>query len=116
VKGEPKSLANLARHNSIEYRLRGSGRLYEWRVAENGQEMRVAPPSSVVVTDAASARDLALVGVGIAYLSEPSVRDDLRAGRLSGWRPISSVTRMACSCISRAARRWLQNCAPSSTP
>jgi DNA-binding transcriptional LysR family regulator len=51
--------------------------------------MRVAPPSSVVVTDAASARDLALVGVGIAYLSEPSVRDDLRAGRLKWLLPDS---------------------------
>src|SRR3954470_13795439 len=82
AKGEPRTLADLPQHNAVGYRLQGSRRLYEWHVVDAGKESRVAPPSSVVVTDAGSARDLALAGVGIAYLSEPSVRDDLRAGRL----------------------------------
>src|SRR4051812_13608927 len=90
AKGEPRSLADLARHNCIGYRLQGSGRLYEWHVAEDGREARVAPPGSVVITDALAARELALAGVGIAYLSEPMVRQDLRAGRLTGLLPAAA--------------------------
>ncbi len=87
AKGEPASLADLARHNCIGYRLQSSGSLYEWHLAEGGQELRVATSGSAVVTDATSARELALAGVGIAYLSEPMARDDLRAGRLKWLLP-----------------------------
>ncbi|HUQ12244.1 MAG TPA: LysR family transcriptional regulator [Steroidobacteraceae bacterium] len=90
AKGEPKSLADLAGHNCIGYRLQGSGRLYEWHVVDGGKETRVAPPGSAVVTDATSARELALAGVGIAYLAEPMVREDLRAGRLRWLLPDSA--------------------------
>ena len=88
--GEPASLADLARHKCIGYRLQGSGRLYEWHVVDAGRETRVAPPGSVVITDAMAARELALAGVGIAYLSEPMVREDLRAGRLKWLLPDSA--------------------------
>ena len=47
----------------------------------------MAPPSSVVVTDATSAVELALAGVGIAYASEPMTREHLRAGRLKWLLP-----------------------------
>jgi DNA-binding transcriptional LysR family regulator len=90
AKGEPNALADLSKHNCIGYRLQGSGRLYEWHVAENGKDTRVAPPSSAVVTDAMAARDLALAGVGIAYLGEPMVREDVRAGRLKWLLPQSA--------------------------
>jgi DNA-binding transcriptional LysR family regulator len=90
VRGEPRALAELSKHNCIGYRLQGSGRLYEWHVVDEGRETRLAPPSSAVVTDATSARELALAGVGIAYLSEPMVREDLRAGRLKWLLPDSA--------------------------
>jgi DNA-binding transcriptional LysR family regulator len=90
AKGEPQALADLSKHNCIGYRLQGSGRLYEWHVAEDGKETRVAPPSSAVVTDAMAARELALAGVGIAYLGEPMVREDVRAGRLKWLLPQSA--------------------------
>jgi DNA-binding transcriptional LysR family regulator len=82
AKNEPKSLAELAKHNCIGYRLQGSGRLYEWHVVDSGKETRVAPPGTVVVTDATAAVELAMAGVGIAYAPEPMVREHLRAGRL----------------------------------
>lgn len=90
AKGEPKVLADLGKHNCIGYRLQGSGRLYEWHVTEDGKESRVAPPGSAVVTDAMAARELALAGVGIAYLGEPAVREDVRAGRLKWLLPESA--------------------------
>jgi DNA-binding transcriptional LysR family regulator len=46
---------------------------------------------SVRVTDSLYARELVLRGVGIAYIFEPLVRDDLRAGRLRQIMPASSL-------------------------
>jgi DNA-binding transcriptional LysR family regulator len=88
--GEPRSLADLAQHKCIGYRLQGSGRLYEWHVVDTGRETRIAPPGSVVISDAMAAREMALAGVGIAYLSEPMAREDLRAGRLTRLLPDSA--------------------------
>ena len=47
----------------------------------------MATTGSVVITDAAAAHELALAGAGIAYISEPMVRADLRAGRLKWLLP-----------------------------
>jgi DNA-binding transcriptional LysR family regulator len=87
AKGEPKSLADLAHHNCIGYRLLGAGSLYEWDVVENGKDTKVAVTGSAVITDATLAGELALAGAGIAYLAESMVREDLRAGRLKWLLP-----------------------------
>jgi DNA-binding transcriptional LysR family regulator len=87
AKGEPQSLRDLAQHNCIGYRLQSSGSLYEWHVVDEGKETRVAVTGAAVVTDAMAARDLALAGVGIAYVPEPMVREELRAGRLKWLLP-----------------------------
>ena len=90
-RGEPSSLADLANHNCIGYRLQASGMLYEWDVVAEGKDVKVATSGSAVVTDATSARDLALAGVGVAYVSEPLVRADLQAGRLNLLLPGTGV-------------------------
>jgi DNA-binding transcriptional LysR family regulator len=87
AKGEPKTLAELAQHNCIGYRLQSSGSLYAWHVVDEGKETRVAVSGSAVVTDATAACDLALAGVGIAYASEVLVREHLRTGRLKWLMP-----------------------------
>jgi DNA-binding transcriptional LysR family regulator len=91
AKGEPQSLADLARHNCIGYRLQSSGALYEWDVVDNGKETKVATQGTVIVTDPTSARELALAGVGIAYAPEPMVREDLRSGRLKWVLPQAAI-------------------------
>jgi DNA-binding transcriptional LysR family regulator len=87
----PHSIAGLAAHNCIGYRLRTSGALYSWDLQEGGRDVSVAVSGSVRVTDALHARDLALAGVGIAYLFEPLVRDDLAASRLKQVLPSNSI-------------------------
>ena len=90
VRGEPSTLGELARHNCIGYRLQNSGSLYEWHVVDAGREVRIATSGSMVITDATSARELALAGAGIAYAAEPMVREDLRAGRLKSILPAAA--------------------------
>ncbi len=78
----PRSIADLASHNCIGYRLLTSSAAYAWDLQDNGRDVSVTVSGSVRVSDPLYARELALEGVGIAYLFEPLVRDDLRAGRL----------------------------------
>jgi DNA-binding transcriptional LysR family regulator len=89
--GVPGSIADLAVHNCIGYRLIASDATYAWDLQDGGREISVAVSGSVRVTDSVYARELALQGVGIAYIFEPLVRQDLRAGRLQRILPACSV-------------------------
>ena len=87
----PRSIAGLAAHNCIGYRLRSSGAVYVWDLQEGGRDISVEVTGSCRVTDPRLARELALEGVGIAYLFEPLVRHDLAAGRLKQVLPAASI-------------------------
>ncbi|MET3580457.1 DNA-binding transcriptional LysR family regulator [Mesorhizobium robiniae] len=80
--GKPRTLADLSNHNCIGYRLLRSRALYRWDLNDRGKDISVETRGSVVVTDPLSARDMALAGIGLAYLFEPLVRADVEAGRL----------------------------------
>ncbi len=81
-RGRPASVADLSGHNCIGFRLIAAGSLYDWELREAGATVAVRTTGSAVITDATFARELALAGVGIAYVFEPLVREALRAGRL----------------------------------
>jgi DNA-binding transcriptional LysR family regulator len=80
--GAPASVRELAAHNCIGFRLLAAGSLYDWELREAGGTMALRTTGSVVITDATFARELALAGVGLAYIFEPLVREALRSGRL----------------------------------
>lgn len=82
ARGEPRRIADLSQHNCIGYRLLASGAAYAWELSDGGKDIAVKVSGSARVSDPMHARDLALAGVGIAYLFEPLVRADLRDGRL----------------------------------
>jgi DNA-binding transcriptional LysR family regulator len=81
--GRPESIADLSQHNCIAYRLIASGGLYRWELRDNGRDVAIDTAGSVIVNDAMYAHDLALAGVGLAYVFEPLVRADIAAGRLT---------------------------------
>jgi DNA-binding transcriptional LysR family regulator len=89
--GEPGKIADLAAHNCIGYRLVSSDAVYAWDLQDRGRELAVSVSGSVRVTDSLYARELTLRGVGIAYLFEPLVREELRAGRLKWILPDASI-------------------------
>lgn len=90
-RGAPTSLADLAAHNCIGYRLISSDAVHAWDLQESGREISISVGGTVRVTDPLYARELALQGIGIAYLFEPLVREDLRAGRLRQVLPAASI-------------------------
>lgn len=91
ARGVPKSIADLAGHSCIGYRLVSSDAVYAWDLRDRGRDVAVSVSGSVRVTDSSYARDLALHGVGIAYVFEPLVREELRTGRLRRVLPAASI-------------------------
>ncbi|NTI73031.1 LysR family transcriptional regulator [Rhizobium rhizogenes] len=80
--GRPMNLTDLSQHNCIGYRLIRSGGLYQWDLVQDGRDVAVAVRGSAIVTESHSAVELALAGVGLAYVFEPLVKADIAAGRL----------------------------------
>ncbi len=78
----PAAIADLKDHACIGYRQLTSGGIYDWDLRDGDSDITVRVTGPVRITDGLYARDLALAGVGIAYVFEPHVRDDLAAGRL----------------------------------
>ena len=91
ARGEPTTLADLSTHNCVGFRLLGSGSCYEWDVTDGERQVAVQTTGTAVITDSTFARELAIEGIGIAYIFEPLVRTDLRAGRLRWVLPEASL-------------------------
>ncbi|MER8432263.1 LysR family transcriptional regulator [Mesorhizobium caraganae] len=89
--GRARSVADLANHNCIGYRLVRSGALYRWDLTEDGKDVVVETKGNVIVTDSLAAIDLALAGVGLTYVFEPLVRAELAAGRLVQILPQTAI-------------------------
>ncbi|MBN9219147.1 MAG: LysR family transcriptional regulator [Mesorhizobium sp.] len=90
-RGRPLGIADLANHNCIGYRLVRSGALYRWDLSDNGKDIVAETRGTVIVTDSIAAIDLALAGVGLAYVFEPLVRADIAAGRLVQILPQTAI-------------------------
>jgi DNA-binding transcriptional LysR family regulator len=91
AKGELQSIGDLARHNCIGFRLLASGGVYAWELLENGEDVSVRVSGTVLVSDATYARELALAGIGIAYIFEPLVREEIRNGTLRWVLPQAAI-------------------------
>lgn len=91
ARGEPRAIAELQRHNCINYRQASTGGTYAWDLADGGKDVVAAVRGTARVSDSLFALELALAGVGIAYLFEPLVRQRLRAGDLRQVLPEAAI-------------------------
>jgi DNA-binding transcriptional LysR family regulator len=89
--GTPRKLDDLRNHNCIGYRHITNGGIYDWEVREGSHETKIKTSGTVVVSDPTHARELALAGIGIAYLFDPLVRQDIREDRLKWLLPKSAI-------------------------
>lgn len=89
--GEPRTLADLGRLNCIGYRKVTTGAIYAWELSEGGADVALDVAGTARVTDPLFALDLALAGVGVAYLFEPLVREHLRSGALRRILPEAAI-------------------------
>ena len=88
----PRTPRELAAHACINYRLVKAGGLYAWEFEENGRPLQVRIDGPLVFNDVDLMRQAAIAGLGIAYVYEDDVRDDIEAGRLTrvlvAWCPL----------------------------
>jgi DNA-binding transcriptional LysR family regulator len=92
AKGEPRSIADLASHNCIGFRLATAGGIYAWDLkGDNEADVSVRVRGTVLITDPLYAIDLAVAGVGIAYVFEPLVRAEIREKQLHWVMPETSI-------------------------
>lgn len=86
----PRSPSDLKNHRAVRARM-ASGSIYRWEFEKRGQAIEIDVPGDLTLDDAGLIREAALEGMGLAYLTEASVRDDLAAGRLvqvlDDWTP-----------------------------
>ncbi|MET0935766.1 MAG: LysR family transcriptional regulator [Luteibacter sp.] len=88
--GRPASPADLGSHRCIRARM-ASGHVYQWEFERHGQVMEVAVEGQVTLGETQLMVDAAREGLGLVYLADFTVADDLAAGRLErvleDWTP-----------------------------
>lgn len=90
----PLTPHDLTAHACINLRLPTSGGLWSWPFAKDGRELKVRTDGPLAANTISLSLFMASAGVGLAYLPEDVVRDDVAGGRLvrvlSDWTPPSS--------------------------
>ncbi|WP_454760724.1 LysR family transcriptional regulator [Caulobacter segnis] len=88
---EPRAVADLQDHACIGYRLMASGASYAWELSDKGRDVSVSVSGPARVTDPMAALELAVAGVGIAYMFEHTARAALAAGKVRQVLPATAV-------------------------
>lgn len=87
---KPRNPADLLKHRCIRMRL-PSGAIYRWEFERHGEEIKIDAEGPLILDEPHLMLDAARAGVGLAYLSEWNVGDDLSAGTLlrvlDDWTP-----------------------------
>ena len=88
--GRPLVPADLLRHACLRVRL-PNGALHRWQFEKDGQPLRIDVAGPITLDEASLSRVAVLEGIGIGYVMESDVRDDLDTGRLEAvledWTP-----------------------------
>jgi DNA-binding transcriptional LysR family regulator len=90
-RGIPQTPEELTNHNCITYHPEGAGVIWRFRNAE-GKEIEIAPYGNLETDSGAVIRTNLLAGVGIGHMTDWSVAEDLRSGRLVHLFPDHLVT------------------------
>lgn len=78
----PRSPRDLADHACINYRWAGSGALFRWPFAKDGESLHVAVDGPLAVNDSGLTVAAALAGAGLACTLEAHAAPFLASGRL----------------------------------
>ncbi|GEO83742.1 LysR family transcriptional regulator [Ciceribacter naphthalenivorans] len=79
--GRPQVPGDLIDHRCIRRRF-SSGRIYRWELEKAGKMLAVDVRGPLVLSDQRLMRRAAIDGVGLAYLFDAKVDEDVREGRL----------------------------------
>lgn len=80
--GRPRKPEDLTRHEGIVYRFVTSGQRHRWEFDRRGRQLFVDMKGQLVVNERAVLLSFARQGLGLAYVADVEVAEDLAAGRL----------------------------------
>lgn len=81
-RGAPSSPQDLVNHCCINLRLPTYGGVWAWEFEKDGRELRVHVDGQLTFNSIYDVRDAALAGLGLAFVPEDIVLDDIKARRL----------------------------------
>lgn len=81
ARGRPQVPDDLLHHECIRARM-ASGGIWRWEFEKRGEKVEVDVKGALTLDEMTLMLEATLAGVGLAYLSEWSVRDHIAAGRL----------------------------------
>lgn len=79
---KPRTPYDLERHACIGYRLTTSGGLLPWEFEKDGKEIKIRATGPLVVNDGELPAAAVRAGVGLGYLMEHDVADEIASGAL----------------------------------
>jgi DNA-binding transcriptional LysR family regulator len=80
--GRPEHPGDLVHHRCIRWRWPGHAMPYAWEFCDNGRWFSVMVDGPLIVDDKAMMTRAALGGIGIGFVVEQTVANDISAGRL----------------------------------
>ncbi|WP_438034876.1 LysR family transcriptional regulator [Sorangium sp. So ce204] len=83
ARGKPRHPRELHAHACINYRQITSQNVYRWEFTENGKDFDIAVSGPLVCNDPDLMVRAAVDGIGLAYVLEATVQDELRGKRLA---------------------------------
>lgn len=81
-RGRPRHPRDLLDHECITFRSPTTGALYQWELERGRKSWRVPVRGGVVANDGLLCAALAKLNLGLAYVPEARVRDEVRRGEL----------------------------------
>jgi DNA-binding transcriptional LysR family regulator len=78
----PETIEDLIDHDAVGYRFPASGSIYRWEFEREGRPLSVDIPSSIIVNDGTLLVSLAKAGLGLAYVADIAVTNEVNAGVL----------------------------------
>ena len=79
--GSPRCIDELGQHECLQLLL-GDNSSYRWEVNDGGTPRRLRVPGSLTINDTATTINACKAGLGIAYLLEARIADELARGEL----------------------------------
>lgn len=80
--GVPQTPQDLHNHSCIGFRLTTQGGIYAWEFEHDGLEVKIKINGQWVFNESYHSVDAVRLGLGIAYIPEGMIEDDLLGGRL----------------------------------
>lgn len=81
-RGVPQTPADLLDHTCLQYRFSSSGKMERWLMRGNDAENELLLPASMVCNNIETRVCFAMRGLGIAWLPDFAIREQLEAGTL----------------------------------